>query len=393
MKHVETSNLVLLVDPALDPAITPPPLSIGTLPDDEDTTRNNNNSAAQAVGQVIGLATQLERNQTAASHSPLVVTAVATAHLELVQRAPKLSSLDSILRANTITANNTNTATGIGIGIGIPGDELATLVQASDAELDVALLSRDAVEIDGFWYGLDAEYLGTLLELILLTLIERGWRLDNCPVPQVVEAMGGEESGGYPPAITRFCLLKYQKKDVQRHDHDTDQDIDCIALDTQKIATYFGIRLLRQRSGSGTIPVDEFVVAWKASVPEACHEVFAVQGGGSDTTGIHLVETLLRGQCLVISKTAPPCPSDTIGTGNSSTYIPEVRYLPGEELPRDAGSRFSRLFAFRSAWELRQLEPYISGLAGPGETTEMLLLKYARASQQRPEDPVTYSAR
>ena len=44
-------------------------------------------------------------------------------------------------------------------------------------------------------------------------------------------------------------------------------------------------------------------------------------------------------------------------------------------------------------WEWEELQPYVQSLRGPGQTAEALLLKYARASQQRPTDPVTYSLR
>lgn len=37
--------------------------------------------------------------------------------------------------------------------------------------------------------------------------------------------------------------------------------------------------------------------------------------------------------------------------------------------------------------------PCVQSLRGPGQTAEALLLKYARATQQRPTDPVTYSMR
>ena len=45
------------------------------------------------------------------------------------------------------------------------------------------------------------------------------------------------------------------------------------------------------------------------------------------------------------------------------------------------------------SWEWEELQPYVQSLRGPGQTAEALLLKYARASQQRPTDPVTYSLR
>lgn len=44
-------------------------------------------------------------------------------------------------------------------------------------------------------------------------------------------------------------------------------------------------------------------------------------------------------------------------------------------------------------WEWEDLEPYVQDLRGPGQTAEALLLKYTRASQQKPTDPVTYSMR
>lgn len=44
-------------------------------------------------------------------------------------------------------------------------------------------------------------------------------------------------------------------------------------------------------------------------------------------------------------------------------------------------------------WEWEDLERYVQDLRGPGQTAEALLLKFTRASQARPTDPVTYSAR
>ena len=44
-------------------------------------------------------------------------------------------------------------------------------------------------------------------------------------------------------------------------------------------------------------------------------------------------------------------------------------------------------------WEWEDLEPYVQDLRGPGQTAEALLLKYTRASQAKPTDPVTYSMR
>lgn len=57
-----------------------------------------------------------------------------------------------------------------------------------------------------------------------------------------------------------------------------------------------------------------------------------------------------------------------------------------------APSRALLLFLL-GRWEWEDLEPYVQDLRGPGQTAEALLLKYTRASQAKPTDPVTYSMR
>jgi Sister chromatid cohesion protein Dcc1 len=89
---------------------------------------------------------------------------------------------------------------------------------------------------------------------------------------------------------------------------------------------------------------------------------------------------MLRGEVLVLG------PGGTGGTRG-------LKKFPVSALPADAGDRFKELFEERPRWEAEDLEPYVEGLGGPGKTVEGLLLKYARANQQRPTDPVTYSKR
>lgn len=62
------------------------------------------------------------------------------------------------------------------------------------------------------------------------------------------------------------------------------------------------------------------------------------------------------------------------------------------DLPRDV-SRFEQLWKVKSAWQLDEILPYIDQLAAPDQNTEELLLKHARPSQTRPEDPVLYTKR
>jgi sister chromatid cohesion protein DCC1 len=82
------------------------------------------------------------------------------------------------------------------------------------------------------------------------------------------------------------------------------------------------------------------------------------------------------------------------GAGAAGLQHPRrIKSFPLSSLPQDAPARFAALFAEQQRWEWEDLSPYVQTLRGPGQTAEALLLKYARGSQQRPTDPVTYSAR
>ena len=106
-----------------------------------------------------------------------------------------------------------------------------------------------------------------------------------------------------------------------------------------------------------------------------------------------------------------------------------LKAFSASSLPRTPAERFAALFRERRRWEFADLEPYLHGievrgpthsalhhpaagglqavlrqkcplvvtkhgtLQAPGQSAEALLLKYARASQQRPTDSVSYSAR
>lgn len=84
-----------------------------------------------------------------------------------------------------------------------------------------------------------------------------------------------------------------------------------------------------------------------------------------------------RGECLLIGKGASV----------------QVKHFPVCRLQRDPAKRFGQLFAERGKWTLENLQPYIQDLKVPGSSSGAILLKYSRASQATPSDPVLYSAR
>ncbi|KAG7668985.1 hypothetical protein Ndes2437B_g06719 [Nannochloris sp. 'desiccata'] len=389
VKQVETTNLVLMVNPDQNAAPTP--------------SAPSPQAAPTPPGHLAGLATQAEIHAEASNQPPVTVSAIVKSHFELVQVAPRLHALDAALQDRPIGSleeeeeggnpdaaepmdthintdrldKNTCSSNNDSQSLGKTWDELLSLVQASSNELAAALTERNAVCIDGKWRGIDPIHLGTLLELILLTAVEKGWSLDAIPAVEAGEVLAPH---GFSPELTEHCLKIFSKpvlpvggSNSQEEDSNKDdmnenyengskEVLGVYAVRADAVCRHFGLKLFREKQRWED--VNEFEATWRASVPEGMIPSF----------------DLLRGEALVDNEAGP--------TGQLG-----VQLLRVHELPRKASERFKFLFSVRPRWELPALDPYIQGLAGPGETTEALLLKFARASQQKPTDPVTYSSR
>lgn len=397
IKSVETSNLVLLVDPAAGRPVTDTTTEIdGEQKTDMAIEKDSRNDLSGAnhlrkvdMDTVPGLRTQREISEDAAKNAPVVVSAVANAHLELIQVRPRLHALDKALKrcpyglgednADCIAKKDHAACSGMNED-GYTWDELLEIVQASPDELGNALEKCGAICIDGRWRSIDPTFLGTLLEIILLTIVEKGWSTDRIPCAELSTSL---EETGYKPEVILHCLKLFgcsnNEKDIDNSDRVMDVEnmaIDgqfsgrnfntnwldstlCFSLNDNLVCRYFGIKLLDQRSKWSNL--EEFLSCWEDSSPD----------------GMKPSLEMLAGEAV----------RDDPKEGSGIWRLSE------SSLPQDAPGRFKALFEAKKHWELSELLPYIQSLAGPGETTETLLLKYARANQQKPTDPVTYSAR
>ena len=95
---------------------------------------------------------------------------------------------------------------------------------------------------------------------------------------------------------------------------------------------------------------------------------------------------MLRGEALEVT-------GEALGEHGNKVGRTGVRRLCAGEMPRDTTRRFECLWKAKEKWTLEEIVPYIEGLSAPGQNTEELLLKWARPSQTRPEDPVVYTKR
>lgn len=420
VKNVETSNLVLLIEPPQDeggagcvkdakPTLDGPfengegqeTHELG--PRDGREERNGVMTKERGV-TITSTAAPVSVTASEESMSAVVVSATAPSHLEIRQIRPKLETLESLLKRNPFGGEGERDEEHRSTDrrLGCTWQELTESVQSSDAELKSALQASGAMCVEGRWRMVDHGYMATLLELVLLTVVEKGWSLEAIPYPDVGRAL---EEHDYPLFVVLHCLKHFGCQQSPKIENGVLADADgaiatesamewepqcSISLDPNIVSSdvtdtsskmqhddggaaaravyslredlvcrHFGMKLLLETPVWNDL--DDFMSRWQASVPE----------------GMTPSLEMLSGEAI----------ADSTSEGRG------IRRLTASSLPQEPQERFEVLFKQRKHWELPALKPYIEGLAGPGESIETLLLKYARANQQKPTDPVTYSAR
>ena len=83
-------------------------------------------------------------------------------------------------------------------------------LQASAAELKAAVQQRGAVELNGRWRVISPGHLATLLEVLLLSAAQHGWRHDSLPVQEACTVL---QSDGFDPRCCPCQLptISYQE--------------------------------------------------------------------------------------------------------------------------------------------------------------------------------------
>lgn len=281
------------------------------------------------------------------------VVATASGLIELVETAPRLDKLKTLLNQRPYTEDLDEEQMLEEDDRGRSGlytmDDIISQVQASGGQIKAALESMQAVEIDGFWRIVDEKFMQGLLEVILLSAMQHDWDLKLLPEPEVVQTI---KNDGYSPRIVKHCLACYGREVVQ------EPDIRRWALEESKVCLHYAKQLLRAAS---KWKLEDFVEAWKNNIP----------------TGIQPGLEMLKGEVLV----------EKIG-GDSW-----VRLYSVSSLPSKPAERFSALFKEKTKWEWDDLEPYLRGMQAPGQSVEAMLLRYTRKSQVSPNVPAIYTPR
>ena len=118
--------------------------------------------------------------------------------------------------------------------MGFGFDELNARVQASELEILKCLQEEIvAIEIDGKWRGVDAEYRLHALAMMTASAFGNGWSTSALPTDAVVDAMA---SDGFAPEMARNTLHAFATK------HDVDATW---ALDEEAVCRALAQRVLR----------------------------------------------------------------------------------------------------------------------------------------------------
>jgi len=212
----------------------------------------------------------------------LTVTAacLASSHLELVEVAPPLRTLAALLAAAPFGEAAAERVPGAPAW-GYTWEELWARVQCSRAQLQAGLRAQRAACLRGRWCLLQPAYQTTLLDVLLLTAGAQGWPLSAFDSNAMVAAVAAD---GFDAEAARHVLSLYAGPSHAGPGPAGDGlwGVDAPALCRARAQTLLAAAERRR--------CDEFMAAWRASLPE----------------GVVPSLELLRGEALVEQSGAPP---------------------------------------------------------------------------------------
>ncbi|KAF9168452.1 hypothetical protein DFQ26_007583 [Actinomortierella ambigua] len=274
--------------------------------------------------------------------------------LELVPVAPRLDRLAELLgqslyegRAQDRKANAEKPK--------YTTEQLQSLVQASDMEIDAWLKQHHAYQIDGYWRLLDPRYLFDVLQEILLTMKVLDMSPDAVDSAQLISTILEGETD------MEDWLVQHT---LQTFSQDDTNSTTIVVLSADKVCGFLGTHLLATRERGSRWPVQEFMSTWRKLV----HGHFPL----ADLTSLagHVIEERISG-------------------GGNQVYI---RYFSKSDLSSDPVVRFKALFDAKAQWESHEIRPFLRDLVIDDKKLDILLIKHARGVKQS-DGRVVYHSR
>lgn len=277
---------------------------------------------------------------------------LAPGHMELIQIAPRLEKLKSLLSERPYKEDE------IGAEMEMRGlyrwEDLLENIQASEEELRVGLKGLAAVEIEGYWRIVDGKFMGCLLDVLILNCVQHDWPLNALKAADILPTL---EQDGYSRRIAMHCLEVYGKTIVGFAEDGQHEMSQVWCLDERLVCLHYAKQLM----SAGRWKLDDFMEAWKQNLP----------------SGMQARMEMLKGEALV----------EKFGVDMW------IHPFSVSSLPTTPAERFAALFRERPKWQWQDLEPYIRDLQVPGLSVEGLLIKYTRKSQPTADASPIFSAR
>jgi sister chromatid cohesion protein DCC1 len=247
-------------------------------------------------------------------HDPLVsVLKLAPGNIELVQTAPRLDKLRSVLLQRPYKLDEEEEDRGTE-GL-YTWHDLICSIQASDEELRDGLRFLSAVEINSFWRLVDPKSINMVLTMVLTNLVLHDWPLDALVEEEVLQIL---DSDGFSSILVKHCLGTFGTK-VENGNRKV------WGLDKKKIAVHFAKQVLV--TNGGRMKLEMFIEKWMRNVLK----------------GMSFDLNMLEGEVLY----------EKIGV---ETWI---KAFSVADLPLRPDARFSVLFKERAKWAWKDLEPYV----------------------------------
>ncbi|WVF69001.1 hypothetical protein IAT40_003775 [Kwoniella sp. CBS 6097] len=279
------------------------------------------------------------------------------------------SSLGKRKRAH-IASDEKGTAKGKGKGKGRTWtrEQLASVIQASEAELERGLKERNVVEVEGRMLFLPPKPLKELLTLLLslLTIHHTSPSTpDVAPSKTIIDALKDEHdvpSSLCRPVLSLFGRLSSADKSVNEQAAQAAEEVDAEVwkADVEAMVRQVGNGLL---IGSEDRRSDEFIEDWKSEVGEMW----------ADSVDLKLLE----GEHLL---TPPPA-----SISSFTSPSPLITHFPLSQLPLNPAQRFADLFLTRPRWRPEEILPFLKGLSRDGDTKERdkLVQKFVRVVREK----------
>ncbi|KAL4266244.1 DCC1 family protein [Pleurotus pulmonarius] len=285
--------------------------------------------------------------------------------IELAPTVPKLYKLNGLLRGREYSESSVDEdivstrekADGHGDKDWFSYQDALSQIQASDGELEKGLKDRRVLIVNGYLRPITPSFLTHILELMLNLMVSLSLTPSRAPVHEIASTLADEDD--IPLSVTHQIMVWFGEVNLRE---------DKWTADVKLIVREIGLGLLREHGLGSGIENGAFLEKWKTAVSDKFEDLVEME--------------LLSGNVLLSASTLSAYGDDIMTT---------LQYFPASQLPTDPPARFAELFLTRTRWRTDDITPFLSDIAVNTKDRDRLLLKYARAVNDK--DGIWYTAR